>query len=167
MARRTSSKDDIFLSSMDLWSILLFSFAGLAFLTNNTHPPVSELDLPVIPTPSKNANASNSRTVRIIWTNSSPRGSDGLCEISAWIGDNSEETMAVPCWPAAFGGRTLPAPPQLEASAHSGYRAIILCSQGKEIAASVPEERKLETCARLHWIVAEMGFETAIAVQDG
>ncbi len=161
MARRVSSRDDIFISALDLMTLLLCTFIGLAFLQTHGKGVQDELDLPVIPelTGPPNRSQDSTRALFLSWSNEADEHGtkEKMCVVTVRRGgrDMPPEMMDVPCWPNAFGGIEGAYNPKLQSYAERGGRAVIVCPS---------QTSTLETCSRLHWLAAEHGFVTAVAV---
>ncbi len=158
MSRRVSSRDDIFLSALDLFSVLLFACLGLAFLVNHGLQGESEIPLPVLPT--SGAGATQDRnTLFVEWSSGvDVEGADGhYCKVTLREGALTarSETASVPCWPGAFGsGQRLALSARLQTASDRAMRAVVVCPRNSS---------SVESCGRLVFVVAEHGLPTSIA----
>lgn len=161
MARRISSRDDLFVSALDLMTLLLCTFIGLAFLQSHGKGIQDELDLPIIPELSAPASQSrdSSRAIFFAWNGDvDVQGTkEKMCVAAVRRGgmDAPPEMIDIPCWPTAFGGIEGAFSAKLQSYAENGGRAVIICPN---------PTNSLEACSRLHWLAAEHGFVTAVAV---
>lgn len=162
MSRRTSSKDDVYLSALDLWSLLLFAFLALAFLVRHGGDQGTELPMPIVRGARARVDRGDDHVLFVAWkANTDVAGSRGqLCKVSVREKalDGKEEFTDVPCWPGAFdGGQKLPLSERLKASAERQDRLVVVCST---------EETTLEACARLTLLAHEHEFENVAMYID-
>lgn len=161
-ARMQTSEDGVFISALDLWSLLLFAFLALAFLVRHGQEGPSELQLPLVGA-HRSAGREDTRVVFVSWAGDvDVRGSKGaLCTVSVREGSwkSTESTTTVPCWPGAFeGGQKLPLSDRLRLAADQKLRAVVVCP---------PAKVSLEACARLAYLLYEHRFEVVASYVDG
>ena len=160
--RESDSRNEVFLSALDLFTLLLFVFIGVVWRANGGASGSDALYMPMtdrVPVVKKTTHtvvvpATNQTKVR--WANDAIAGADGArCKLILKRPTGTERTFdQVPCWPAAFSGQKLSPDPQLSDEA-SGQTALAVCPPG---------EVGLEACARLVLVAREHGLEAAILV---
>lgn len=180
MSRRVSSKDDLFLSAADMYTLLTFVFLGLAFvrLPSSTGTPAL-LDLPVVARGT--GPAGNERPLVVRWAEGSlsPPSLSGVCKL---VIDSKPEALEgslpdaidVPCAPAAYLGE--PSGPVSAAQATLRSLAEVLPEPRRVAVLQCPTQRSdpkgaatepLLACARLQWVLLEVGFRAAALVRSG
>jgi len=162
--RSVSSKNDVFLSIVDLLTLLLFSFLALAFRVSHGRSAQSILDLPVMPTGVQLDDRAQppAEVIFVSWSGEEAAAGKGgqtcIVEVRERDATAPADTTQIPCVPGAFrGGQTVALSQRLLAAAESGFSAVALCPV---------DTTTLEACARLQWVVAEHGFRSTVAVQN-
>ena len=159
MSKRISSRDDLFLSAVDLYTLLSFMFIGVAVMANyGMAQPLANLGLPTITSEVTLATTSDDDIPIVRWAEGAPpSNSEGTCSFKVeragrLRGLLEEGTYEIACQPSAFAGIPSSVPWLRDiaeiwrAENNEGAKIGIICDQG------------LEPCARLQWIVAENGF---------
>lgn len=163
MKRRVSSRDDLFLSAIDMYTLLSLVLIGFAFMSGRAGARERAIDLPI-----DEARVSREATgvLQVRWkADSKPLFQDTdlrrKCDILvAWPQDaalsasivGKEASFRVPCFPRAFFEHalspTLTELPELRRSMREEFpEAVILCDRGDPFA-----------CACLQWVMAYAGF---------
>lgn len=167
MSRRVSSRDDLFLSALDMYTLLSLAFIGVAFMASYGADERGVLDLPTIPRRAQVSRPPDrgSDQVWVRWSETGQRvAATAQCQITlvkaGALPLATGARLALPCWPRAFSGEGSQSAQLLEAvraweSEHLGQEpeAVILC-----------DRKDLEACGRLQWVLAEHGLRPAAAV---
>lgn len=171
MGRRVSSRDDLFLSALDMYTLLSLVFIGVAFMASYDAQERSVLDLPALPSgaPAPATPERPKEQTMLAWAGASDLSAPphARCQIEVYsagpLSLTPGERIAVPCWPRSFAGEVAPnARLEGEARRWSGEHenkepeVVILCSR-----------TQLEACGRLQWVIIEHGFRTAAIVRTG
>jgi hypothetical protein len=161
MSRRVSSRDDLFLSALDMYTLLSLMFVGVAFMASYGTEERSILDLPRVPSEAR-TEPEPKHAEEAIFVHFPPSGDaqsiDAECHLAVirpggfTIARGAR--ISVPCWPRAFAGRSTPSEVLLklarvwrEEHPDRMPEAIIAC-----------REDDITGCARLQWTMAEHGF---------
>lgn len=173
MKRRTSSRDDLFLSALDMYTLLSLVLIGLAFMSTRGQRDLKALELPtfegestssteeilsvrwhegqrprVAPNPSQ---LQESCTVAIFWPHRADRSQGAEA--------GGTELVTAPCYPRAFFGD---AALRVESTQLAELRprmgedhppVAILCDRQNKLGAEAAFE-----CTCLQWIMTEAGF---------
>lgn len=161
MSPRISSRDDLFLSALDLYTLLSLAFIGFAFFVGPSKDS-EVIDLPV----AKGGDPGNGHPLRTVqWVSGSTPGNTkdparAACKVKLTEqakGKDRVTTYTTPCVPMAFGGQRLPKGEERQLSAGTGAvspEVLILCRKSDGLAA----------CASLQWLMHEAGFRTLAGV---
>lgn len=163
MSRRIASRDDLFLSALDLYTLLSLAFIGFAFFVRPASG-VGTVELPIAQSGDDGAPGSQRLAVRWV-PGSAPKDAtvSPTAECQVLVVREAEEMSerdskyTVPCVPVAFGGGGLNATGagRLNAPAEQPRREVlILCS---------PDDGLL-ACASLQWVMHEAGFRPLAGV---
>lgn len=161
MSRRVSSRDDLFLSALDMYTLLSLVFIGVAFMASYSSEERRVLDLPIASGAGQPVTPTDrTETLQLRWAGPEDvLGRAGrTCQLAVVRSGPFPLTagarVPVPCWPGAFGRDSAPSPVLTQAlerftAEHRGQEpaAIILC-----------QREDLLACARLQWLVAEHGL---------
>lgn len=161
MKRAISSKNEVFLSIVDLLMLLLFSFLALAFRVSHAGAKQHRIDLPIVVATGKRGSdeTPTADTVYVAWARADDvAGAEGaLCSIAVREKSMSAPaaSTSAPCLPGAFrGGQQAALSEMLRSVAERGFRAVVVCPVGTT---------SFEACARLQWVLAEHGFTSVAA----
>jgi len=162
MSRRISSRDDLFLSALDMYTLLSLAFIGFAFFVSPSRAQ-DAIDLPVAQG-GGDPKGPQRRTVQ--WVRGAAPGDAKVSARTACKllvtepvngGGTRDTTYTTACYPEAFGGPR-PAPRNGRGLvAGAGPRraeVVILCRRRDGLAA----------CASLQWLMHEAGFHTLAGV---
>jgi hypothetical protein len=162
MSRRISSRDDLFLSALDMYTLLSLAFIGFAFFVSPSKEP-AELDLPVAQGGGdpKGPERRTVQWVRGAAPNDAKAHARTVCKILVTEPINGVgrrgTTFTTACYPEAFGGPHL-APrdvrPLIAGAGPERPEVVILCRKTDGLAA----------CASLQWLMHEAGFHTLAGV---
>ncbi|KFA90563.1 hypothetical protein [Archangium violaceum] len=161
MSRRISSRDDLFLSALDMYTLLSLAFIGFAFFV--TPSSGAELaDLPI----AQGGTPTASKRLMARWAHgSAPRdaavypAAECQWQLVEVADDGSERVRSYTagCLPLAFGGAVQV--PQGVRRLHAELRqsrpeVVLLCRR----------EDGLFACASLQWVMHEAGFRPLAGV---
>lgn len=162
MSRRIASRDDLFLSALDLYTLLSLAFIGFTFFVAPSRDSTA-LDLPIA-TGSGNSQGTGRRTVQWVLGSAPSDAKEphkAECKLQLTEPGEGQErrtaTYTSPCLPRAFGAQ----PPltkdarRLQAGAGAARpEVLILCRRSGG----------LSDCASLQWLMHESGFHTLAGV---
>lgn len=147
--RRTSSRDDVFLSAVDLYSLLALVFLSLATVAVAPHP-AGMVDLPVAEIELIASDGLPSSPV-LKWED--PSQESGICRM---LEERSSAVFDVPCNPPSFGQQT---------PSNLGGRVLpFRRDQPLQIRCRRQGPRALDSCARLQWMLAGQGYQVKALV---
>jgi hypothetical protein len=162
MSRRISSRDDLFLSALDLYTLLSLAFIGFAFFIS----PSSDSETIDLPIAQEGNETKASKQLTAQWVRGlAPKEGAGAdlatCELQLQgelTGPGEQRRrFTIPCVPRAFGGQ-LPTPEALRLfqAGREPFReeVVILCSRRDGLFA----------CASLQWLMHEAGFRPLTGV---
>jgi len=154
------SRGDVFITALDLFSLLLFAFIGVTVADEGMASDMATIDLPAVANPAPNPTPDATKTVFLSWSGGPPAATRAApCRVKVREGTN-EFDVDVQCLPRAFySGVTHPLNEKLLSYAGGGFRAVLLCP-------SSGEESALSACARLQWIAAEHRLQTIAAIDN-
>jgi hypothetical protein len=164
MTRDSAAKDEIFLPALDLFSLLLFSFIGLAFMVRNDTAAIAELELPIVDVGRSHVGARSASALEDVvflsWEGERDKvakaGESCHVELRSRSITAPPVVVDAPCWPDAFATKQKSERSQrLLAEADRGARAMIVCP---------PATTSIEACGRLQWVAHEHHFRTAAAI---
>lgn len=161
MSPRISSRDDLFLSALDLYTLLSLAFIGFAFFVGPTRDSeVVDLPLATGGNPDKGPGRRTVQWVRGAAPSNKRDPSKALCKLQLTEpgeGKGRVATYTSPCVPKAFGKQRLPDGDERQLRAGEGTvspEVLILCRKSDGLAA----------CASLQWLMHEAGFRTLAGV---
>jgi hypothetical protein len=159
MSKRVSSRDDLFLSMVDMYTLLSLAFIGFAFFVS----PQVEQEIVELPIARRGGPSVEKLSVR--WVRGPARGSaetaaSGQCLIKLWGHPNVPgRHIESPCTPSAFetGRGVTEELSKLSESLGAGTPpdVVVRCSRTEGLAA----------CASLQWLMHEAGFYPIVAVE--
>ncbi len=158
--KRVSSRDDLFLSVVDLYTLLSMLFIGMAFMVTST-AGIGGVDLTALPEAPPNVEPSTANPTIVSWDEPSTESPslDQMCFIK--VEGPRATRLQVPCWPQAFR-RDRSALPQAPWTPH---RVLIVCPKPRTSEDSAARSALL-ACARLQWVVAEHGGAPVALVRE-
>ena len=146
-------RNEVFLSALDLFTLLLFAFAGVWRVTGRANTTEALL-LPMVREDTPTVSTVPDETT-IAWGGDALRGADGArCTLLFRDEGRTEESFHVPCWPSAFSVSKLAPDPRLKVRAE-GRRVLATC---------LPGQAGLEPCARLVLVAREHGIDALVPV---
>lgn len=164
MMQRVNSRDDLFLSALDLYTLLSLMFIGVAYLTTYGGMGGRDLELPTAAGDSTQPSPMDMPVVRWVTTGLE----NGKCTVKfnplgKLAGLIPAATIEVPCRPAAFLGGERGPDPTLALAAQR-WRELNAGNDRVPRVAIACERVDIESCARLQWVFGEAGFLTFAAV---
>lgn len=168
---RVSSRDDLFLSALDMYTLLSLVFIGVAFMASYDSQERSVLDLPALPAGALAPTAAErpKEQAAFAWANPGdlrPQPS-ALCQIEVMnagpLALSAGQRIPVPCWPRSFAGNA----PQAGALQDAARRWASEHDRQEPEVVILCQRTQLEACGRLQWVVAEHGYRTAAVVRAG
>lgn len=157
--RKTDSRNEIFLSALDLFTLLLFAFMGTTIRDDRVSGALQELVLPWAAPGANTRPHEPAKVVRVKWASGDAESAKmgALCEILVQLpeGQTPPPLDGVPCWPEAYTGSPRKNA-ELQRYKKQWERAVVDCDRAK----------RLEPCARLQIVLSEHGFAAALLVQD-
>ena len=184
MSRRISSREDVFISAVDLYSLLSLAFIGIALLTvRAVEAETAEIKLetlPIVPDPVFTTQIAPETTGLSVLEWNQAEGQ--VCsvkiikrgvpfkkeELNQVRGDEKEGYIIdSPCWPKNFA--TTKPPSIKENSIWNKIKTeALLVKKTAPIPIAVyckkGGEEELLQCARLQWLLAEAGFAVTVTV---
>ncbi|MFT3769591.1 MAG: hypothetical protein QM820_29500 [Minicystis sp.] len=170
MSGRVQSREDLFLSAVDMYTLLSFCFIGLAFVASPVAGPVATVDLPVFHADAHGKSTANMLVVQ--WSRgSAPKpgaGSLDGCRIDVQpppgVRLPATKDVPAPCGPIAFGRAAEPRlPAQIAAFAALWDEKRL----PREALVQCDTKHGFEACSALQWVISEAGFRTGAVVSDG
>jgi hypothetical protein len=160
--RESDSRNEVFLSALDLFTLLLFVFIGVVWREVGFTSGRDALYMPMrdrVPVVNKDTHTVvlvAQDHVKLRWSEDSiHRGDGSRCKLLLERPNRGPSVFdQVPCWPAAFSAEKLSLDARLKDEA-SGQMALAVCAPG---------EVGLEACARLVLVARDHGVEAAILV---
>jgi hypothetical protein len=160
VSRRVSSRDDLFLSAVDLYTVLALAFIGFAHVARSSGGALATADLPLAR--EGDGSTRKSQVAEASWVDPPARdarpGATCTLQIASPRGTN---TFRESCVPPAFHQevKVSRALKKLAASLkHKGEaepRVVVRC----------PPAQGLYACAALQWLLHDAGFSTVAAVR--
>lgn len=153
--RENDSRNEVFLSALDLFTLLLFAFIGVAWQSRLAGRTSESLPLPITRTDTPTVPVDIRDVAKVLWADESVGGLDGAtCKLRLIEPNGTEQRFDVPCWPAAFSAMKLPPDRRLRDRC-AGRRVLAVCPPG---------EVGLEACARLVLVARDHSLDAAVLV---
>jgi hypothetical protein len=156
--RRSSSRDEVWLSAADMYTLLTVSLlaavalGGAGVLRTIRTPKPSDMAIKVSPVAPTNETAAE-------WFAEWEDGKTCAIRFVPVTGAKAHDSVPVPCKPAEFGGGPTPKALKIRAGDRNTSRKTVMRCLGNGDSA-------MTNCARLMWTLIDAGFEPKVLVRQ-